>query len=171
MDDETLATPTILCPAPDAASFTVDGVTYTATDGLSTARLKVFQRLEIEFGTDAGLVAHIQGLDAAWAALNEAKLATGIHALGLIRDNLNLVGKNRLKAPEICALFFCAPGEDAGTYDYTAMCAKVAAWGAVHGGFFTVAAPRLARSLWGSYGDSLAPESLPTSRPEPAPTA
>lgn len=167
--DAEIVTPEILCPDPDAQSFAVDGVTYTATDGLSVARLKVFQRLEIEFGADAGLVAHIQGLDAVWAALNEAKLATGIHALGLIRDNLNIVGKNRLKAPEICALFFNAPGEDAGAYDYTAMCAKVAAWGAVHGGFFTVSAPRLARGLWGSYGTSLSPEPLTSSSaPEPS---
>ena len=144
----------IICPAPDANSFEVNGTVYTATDGLSVARLRIFQRLEIEFGADAGLAAHIGALDQVWAALNEAKLANGIHALGLIRDNLNIVGKNRLKAPEICALFFNAPNEDAGTYDFTAQTAKIAAWGSLHGGFFTVAAPRLARGLWGSYGGS-----------------
>ena len=165
-----LVTDTIICPAPDANSFEVGGVTYTATDGLSVARLRIFQRLEIEFGADAGLAAHIGALDTVWASLNEAKLATGIHALGLIRDNLNIVGKNRLKAPEICALFFNKPEEDPGAYDFAAQTAKIAAWGAVHGGFFTVRAPQLARGLWGSYGRSLESESM-TSSPAPEPNA
>lgn len=167
MSDEIAPGP-ILCPVPDANSFEVNGTTYTATDGLSVARLRIFQRLEIEFGADAGLAAHIGALDHVWAALNEAKLANGIHALGLIRDNLNIVGRNRLKGPEICALWFNAPGEDPGAYDFAAMSAKVLDWSSVHGGFFTVAAPRLARGLWGSYGGSFPlPETTPSHEPEP----
>jgi hypothetical protein len=156
--------PAIIAPAPDAPSFEVGGVTYTATDGLSVARLKIFQRLSMEFAVNTGLSAHIGALDSIWSNLNALKVADAIHTLGAIRDALAAsVSRNRLKGPEICALFFNASDEDPSVYDHAKQTAKIAAWGAVHGGFFTYAAIRLASTSLGSYA------SLPVEDDNPPP--
>lgn len=143
----------IVTPAPDATSFTVDGVTYTATDGLSVARLRIFDRLALEFGADITLRGLATDLDAIYAALNKADF---VEAAGLVRDRraaLNISGANRIKEVELCGLFLNAPDEDAAAYDFAAMQAKCyTAWGAVAGGFFTVLAMRLLPTSRGSYG-------------------
>ena len=150
-------TPALVSPDRNAASFTVGGVTYTATDGLSVARLRIFDRLATEFGADTTLRGLAEGLDAIYAALNKADF---VEAAGLVRDRraaLNLTGANRLKEVELCGLFFNAPDEDAGAYDFAAMQAKCyTAWGAVAGGFFTIAAIRYLSTSRGSYERSLA---------------
>jgi hypothetical protein len=157
---------TIITPEATATSFTVNGITYTQTDGLSVARARIFQRYSLEFGVDMRVQAFINGVDQVWQKLNALSVADGIHLLGQLRDGLNIVGMNRLRDVEICGLFFNAPGEDAGAYDFQAMTAKVEAWGAVHSGFFM---PRALALLSASRG-SLYP--LPEAEAEKAsPTA
>lgn len=166
MESNDTVAPAIITPARDATSFTVGAVTYTATDGLSVARLKIFQRLSLEFAVDTGLSAHIGALDSIWSNLNALKVADAIHTLGAIRDALAAsVSRNRLKGPEICSLFFNAPDEDPGAYQHEKQLAKIAAWGAVHGGFFTYAAIRLAGTSLGSYASLPAPVAEPLSPP------
>jgi hypothetical protein len=166
MEPTVEASPPILTPPADASSFEVGGITYTATDGLSVARLRIFQRLGIEFGADNTLKGLIAGIDGMWQALNEMKLADAIHTLGKLREGLDITGANRVKDIEICALFFNAPNEDPGTYDFQAMQRKVEAWGAVHSGFFLVAALRLLPTSPGSYLRTAAP--TPVDAPAPS---
>lgn len=144
---------TIVRPDPNANSFEVNGVTYTATDGLSVARLRIFDRYAQEFGVDITLHGLAKDLDAIYAALNKADF---VEAAGLVRDRraaLDLSGANRLKDVELCGLFFNAPDEDAGDFDFKAMYTKCyEAWKNVHGGFFMPAALRLLPTSRGSYG-------------------
>lgn len=167
-------TPEIIRPARDANSFEVGGTVYTATDGLSVARLKIFQRLSLEFAVDTGLMAHIQALDSIWSDLNGLKVADAIHTLGMVRDSMAAgVSRNRLKGPEICALFFNTKIEDPGVYDHAAMQEKVRAFGSIHGGFFTVAAIRLGANSLSNYTDSpkaQAPEENPALLPNDLPS-
>ena len=102
----------ILAPPADAGAFTVDGVTYTATDGLLVGRLKIFDRLSLEFGADVTLRGLADDLDAVFAALNKADFVEAAYLVRRRRDALNLSGANRLKEVELCGLFFNAPGED-----------------------------------------------------------
>lgn len=147
-------TPAIVSPDRNATSFTVGGVTYTATDGLSVARLRIFDRLSTEFGADTTLRGLAEGFDAIYAALNKADF---VEAAGLLRDRraaLNLTGANRLKEVELCGLFLNAPDEDPGAYDFAAMQHKCyTLWAPVAGGFFTVCAIRLLPTSRGSYAD------------------
>lgn len=133
--------PLVISPPADATSFTVNGMSYTATDGLSVARLRIFDRLSLEFGADLslrGMMSAHDEMSAAYSALDMPKLG---HLIYQRSQALNLSGANRLKEVEICGLFFNAPDEDPTTYDYAAMQAKCyTAWGAVAGGFFTPAA-------------------------------
>lgn len=155
----------IITPAADATSFTVNGITYTQTDGLSVARARIFQRYGLEFGVDMRVQAYITGVDEVWQKLNGLAVADAIHLLGQLRDGLNMVGMNRLRDVEIAALFFNGPGEDAGAYDFQAMTQKIEAWGAVHSGFFM---PRALDLLTASRG-SLYP--LPAAGESEKPTA
>ena len=159
--------PALIAPDRDALAFAVHGVTYTATDGLSVARLRVFDRLAQEFGADTTLRGLADDLVAIREALNKTNFVLAAAHLQRRLDALDLSGSIRLKDVELCGLFFNAPDEDAGAYEFAAMQAKCyAAWGAVHGGFFYPAALRLLGTSRGPY--ALLPDEaarLPTPNP------
>lgn len=143
----------IIAPPPDASAFTVDGVTYTATDGLSVARLRIFDRLAQEFGADTTLHGLASDFEAIRAALNQTDFVLAASHLQRRIDALALSGENRIKEVELAGLFFNSPDEDPGAYDFAQMTRKCyTAWASVHGGFFYPAALRLLPTSRGSYG-------------------
>lgn len=160
----------IISPPADATAFEAGGTRYTATDGLSVARLRIFDRLAQEFGSDASLRAMMEAHEAMEKAYSTLDMPQLGHLIFQRREALNLTGKNRLKEVEICGLFFNAPDEDAGAYDFTAMQAKCyGAWASVAGGFFSTAALRLLPTSRGSYGRLLDEAPLPTPEANDAP--
>ena len=162
--------PVLVTPPADATCFTVDGTTYTATDGLSVARLRIFDRLSLEFGADTSLRGMMEAHEAMSAAYTKLDMPLLGHLIYQRSQSLNLSGANRLKEVEIAGLFFNAPDEDPAAFDFTAMQAKCyTAWASVHGGFFTPAALRLLPTSRGSYGRSLdeAPPSETSTTPAP----
>lgn len=154
----------IIQPEPDALSFTVHGVPYTATETLTVARHRILQRLQTELAFDVNIPGLMQQVNEAWAALEAGKIGSGALAVGKLREALNHIGTNRLREVEICALFYNAPGEDPAAYDFQQMQAKVQAWGAVDRDFFTRAALRLLQLTSTRYplpGAATAPPTAP----------
>jgi hypothetical protein len=133
---------TLICPAPDADSFTVDGITYTRQDEISVSKAKVLQRLQLELAYDTSLAGIISTADKGWAALNAGRIGDGIYEFGRLRESLNAVGngEGRRSDINIVGLFYTYPGEPLH-YDHALFMEKIRRWeGRVASGFFEVAA-------------------------------
>lgn len=156
----------LITPEADADSFTVSGITYTLQPDLSVDRARILQRYELEFVNDTSIRAVVEAADKTWAELNAGRIADAIYTQGKLRETLNTIGANRLRDVEICALFFNAPGEDMG-FDFAAMQAKIAAWGAVAHGFFMVRAFALLTATSTRYPLPLPPPVQPPTQDAP----
>ncbi|NVO33209.1 hypothetical protein [Hymenobacter lapidiphilus] len=159
----------IIYPHPDADRFTVGGIAYVATQELTVARQRILQRFSVELAADTSISAIIDLVNSSWDHSNAGRIADGIHGIGKLRDALDMIGTNRLRDVEICALFFNAPGEDPGLYEHSAQQAKVAAWGGVAAGFFTRRAFALLTAPSTAYPPAPGPPP-PAGTPPPAPT-
>jgi hypothetical protein len=162
---------TLVFPEPNADSFTVGGITYTLEPDLSVARAKVLQRFQLELAYDTSLKGIIDLVDKGWEALNKGQLAAGIFEFGKLRESLNGVGSLRMSDVNICALFFNAPDEDAGSYNHAAMQEKIKRWEGVAAGFFTVAAFARLSATSTRYphpAATLSPPTLPTTEALPS---
>lgn len=133
-----------------ATSFTVDEVTYTLSSTLTVERARILQRFEIEFSVDTNLPGIVGLVDNIWSLKNAGKDADATHALGGLRDmfsldGANILGKNRLRAVEICSLWFIGNnGEDPGTYDFNYQHEKCYShWKKVDARFFFIRAVEL----------------------------
>lgn len=118
----------LITPAYDATSFEADGVLYTATESLSVARYKVFQKRNVELGFNGTFKGICTELDRAWEALEKNQLGTSAKVLGNLRDGITFAGHGRISGLEICGLFFNSDEESAVSYDHQAMLAKLQKW-------------------------------------------
>lgn len=157
----------LVTPAFDAESFEAGGITYTATESLSIARYKVFQKRQVEFGFNGTFSGIAKELDAAWAALEANKLGTAAKTLGNLMDGVTYAGHNRIVGVEVCALFFNAPGENAGAYVHADMLAKMQAWedAGLDVGFFFQQTARRVPGFYERFTQSSPAASAPSSPP------
>ncbi len=160
-------TPTILSPEIGCTSFTVGGTVYTRTDTLAVGRARYLQKFQVELQFDASFRGIVEGVSKARADMNAGRLLDGLTAFGNLVEKINIIGANRLRAAEICGLFYNAPGEDPTGYDHAAFTEKVyTAWGAVDADFFTLTA----LSLLGRTSTHYPPAPVAVPPPEPDPT-
>lgn len=129
--------PGILSPELNGPAFTVGGVTYTRTQTLTLARGRLLEKFLTELQFEASYRGLLGTFDKGWAALNAGRIGDGIFQFGLMREKLNIIGATRVIQAEIVGLFYNAPGEDPGSFDFEQFSRKVyTAWGAVDRDFF-----------------------------------
>jgi len=157
----------VICPEPYAPSFTVGGVTYTMSQGLALGRARYLDRLVTEALYSVNFIEHGKELAAIRDAMNKVNFVTAASGLQRLIEEYNLLGANRYRAAEICALYFNSETEDPTTYVFADQQAKIAAWGAVHRDFFL----SWSRRLWtgGSSPYSADPPESPEPESQPSP--
>lgn len=126
-----------LTPPADATSFTVDGVTYTMTDGLLVGRGRYLDKMVTEALYSTNMTEHGKNLAALREAMNKVNFVEAAALVQRFIDGHNMVAYNRLRAVEICGLFFNAENEDPSVYDFQAMQQKCyGPFAKVHRDFF-----------------------------------
>ncbi|KAA9333408.1 hypothetical protein F0P96_10590 [Hymenobacter busanensis] len=102
------------------------------------------QRFQTELLFDTTLPGLIETVTAADKEFNSGKLADGFFNFGHLKQKINLIGGNTVRAAEIVGLFYNTAEEDPSVYDHAAMQQKVyQAWRAVDRDFFSAQAWRL----------------------------
>lgn len=113
---------------PDCTEFSTEHHTYRATESLSPLRYKAFQKLQIEFGTDGSFNSLVEQAK----ALRDALKAKDDYTAAVINNEflkgIANAGEQRNSGMEICALFFCLPGENQRTYNHALQMAKLRDW-------------------------------------------
>jgi hypothetical protein len=157
----------LITPPLDANSFEADGVVYTATESLSTARYKIFQKRQVELGFNGTFREICAQHDLIWADLNKMQLGAAAQKLGNLRDGITYAGSGRISGLEVCGLFFNAPDENAVAYDHQAMLVKLAKWeqAGITVDFFFLQAARRVSGFYERFTQS----SLPAGEPLPQP--
>lgn len=155
-------------PGVDATEFTIQGRTFRATESLSVARYKVFQKRNVEFGFNGTFKTIAQAHDEIWAHLEKGQMGSAAQKLGNLRDGISYAGSGRIGGVELAALFFNEEGEDLG-YNHSAMRAKQELFESSDldvSFFFQQAALRVS-GFYERFTRSSPPEAPPAPTPEP----
>lgn len=165
------ATPQLLTPPAGADSFTIDGVTYTATADICIGRYKQLQIWEIACGFDQPFAEIWAATTEIKAAIDERKSISEIAYINeRVRRGMQAVERKDVFQLLVVSLWFLAPDEDPTQYDHALNIAKVNRWeaGGLGMGFLFAKAAACVRGFREAWLQAL-DQPLPASDPLPSP--
>lgn len=108
--------------------FTANGKTFNVETSMSFERYRVYQKLEIQLGYQAGFYGLFEDIKKIYALCNDSKVADIAVLSHNILSGIKTVDERTLPALEMCALFINEDSEDRKTINDDMISAKIADW-------------------------------------------